>query len=179
MAFFCPKNGVHLKCLDPVFRKLMAFLFRQRRLPPNLNREPCQVLATGMARWPGIVPMAKLPEALLSRTPIATNPGESPVSMVISHTKSHLRMRCRLRTENGTSTKRESRLLPRSCSTTTTRDSPVPSPTSSSFSEDPAPEKEPCVSLRSLNSAGLTYPREICSAPRGISLPVHVARIRK
>ncbi len=114
-----------LKCLDLVFPKWMVFSFLQLHLPPNLNREPYQVSATGTARWRGTVPMASLPEALHSPTPTATNPGESAASMVISPTTSPAKMRCRRLTENGTSTKRESHLPLRSCSTTTTRDSPA------------------------------------------------------
>ena len=40
--------------------------------------------------------MVNLPEALLSRTPTATNPGESAVSMAISHTTSPATMSCHL-----------------------------------------------------------------------------------
>ena len=139
--------------------------FLQRRLLPNLNRGPYQVSVTGTVRWRGIGPMAKQPEALLSHSPTATHPGESPGSMVISLTRSPAKMKCRLLTENGTSTKRASRLLLRSCSTTLTLGYPAPSPTSFSFLEDPARERERCASLPSLNSAGLTYPPECYSAP--------------
>lgn len=88
-----------------VFPKWMVSSCLQQRLPPNLNRELCPVSVTGTARWRGIVPMAKLPEALRVHSSIATHLGGFPVSMVISHTRSHATTRCRRLTKAGASRK--------------------------------------------------------------------------
>ena len=92
----------------------MVSLFRRLHLRPNLNLEPFQASAIGMAEWPGIVPTANRLASRLSRIPIAISLGASADSMAILHTMRLVIMRCRRLIENGTSTRKASHRHPRS-----------------------------------------------------------------
>ena len=136
--------------------------------PPHLrrnpNRERFPVSATGMAKWPGIARMGNRRAARHCHTRTVINHGGSAVSTATSLTRSPAKTRCLRPTASGRCIRRVSRRRRRSCCITPIRDSPAPHPTSSLFSADPVPGKEPCASWPSCNSDGLTYPPATCSA---------------
>lgn len=153
-TYFIEVSGSGLPEVDGLFVPSMA-------PPPNPNQEPSQVLAIGMAKWLGIEPMAKRPEARLFPTRTVTVPGESPVSMVTSPTTLQATRRCRPVIENGTFIRRASPLLPRWCSITLIRGNRVPSRTWCSFLEDRGPEKGRCgeheAEVRDLQDSDTAY----------------------